>query len=527
MPYGPLQHLIHNGSVDGVPDHVTNVHHVDDFCENCMAGKLTHAPHTKLATCAEELLTQVFTDVHGPVPTRSWCRNCYWVSFIDDHLWFPAVYFIKKKPEVFGVFKCYKVWVENVTGQKVGILRDDKGGEYSSAEFDRFLVDEGIHHKHSICDTPQQLGIAECLNRTLDKGITTLLAQSGLSHAWWEDAALHFLHGKIRLPSSVTMPSMLYDLFYGRKSSVKCLCPFGCLTYVHLQKDQHKAFQLHTAQCVLIGYPNNYKVWCFWDPKVQREIVSDSAIFHESVFPLWQSSLSAIDKRIDPTLPVAPTSTPPVVIHRIAPDTNPDAQLPEPAPPIIIPHLEPPPEPNPPAPQLVPHILPPPPDIPERPQTPPKVRNLQLNFEHHLLAEDLPPKWPTWAWQPGALAEDAHSSDSLNDICIPLLTTIEYALNTNAEPELRSLAEALKCVDAAEWVKAALNEIDTHLQNGTWELAQLPLGRRAIGSRWVFKIKRTLEGLITQQVSPTMQYSNPPCTCICRGITHIPLMPVA
>ena len=43
---------------------------------------------------------------------------------------------------------------------------------------------------------------------------------------------------------------------------------------------------------------------------------------------------------------------------------------------------------------------------------------------------------------------------------------------------------------------AALAEIEAHLQNGTWELAQLPPSRRAIGSRWVFKFKRLQDGSI-------------------------------
>ncbi len=106
-----------------------------------------------------------------------------------------------------------------VTGRKVGILRDDKGGEYTSAEMDRYLVDAGICREHSIRDTPQQLGIAERLNRTLDEGITTLLAQSSLSRIWWEDAASHFLYGRMRLPSTVTAPSTPYDLFYGKRGT--------------------------------------------------------------------------------------------------------------------------------------------------------------------------------------------------------------------------------------------------------------------------------------------------------------------
>jgi len=62
--------------------------------------------------------------------------------------------------------------------------------------------------------------------------------------------------------------------------------------------------------------------------------------------------------------------------------------------------------------------------------------------------------------------------------------------------EPKSLADALKRPDADKWVAAALTEIEAHLQNGTWELAQLPPGKRAIGSQWVFKIKRKPDGAI-------------------------------
>ena len=81
-------------------------------------------------------------------------------------------------------------------------------------------------------------------------------------------------------------------------------------------------------------------------------------------------------------------------------------------------------------------------------------------------------------------------------ITIPLVDAIEHAFSGSDTIEPRTLAEALKRPDADKWVAAALAEIEAHIQNGTWELTQLPPGKRAIGSRWVFKIKRTPEGLI-------------------------------
>ena len=82
-----------------------------------------------------------------------------------------------------------------------------------------------------------------------------------------------------------TAPNMLHDLFYGKRGSIEHLHPFGCLTYIHLQKDQQGPFQLHAAQCVLVGYPVNYKGWQFWNPATKKEVISDSTVFHKSVFP--------------------------------------------------------------------------------------------------------------------------------------------------------------------------------------------------------------------------------------------------
>ena len=60
----------------------------------------------------------------------------------------------------------------------------------------------------------------------------------------------------------------------------------------------------------------------------------------------------------------------------------------------------------------------------------------------------------------------------------------------------KTLAEALKRSDADMWIAAALAEIDAHVRNNTWVLTQLPPGRKAIGSRWVFKVKRLPDGSI-------------------------------
>ena len=380
-----------------------------------------------------------------------------------------------------------------------------------SGDFNDFLAGAGIRREHSICDTPQQLGVAECMNRLITEGVTTLLSQSGLVRTWWEDAATHWLHGKIWLPSSTTTPLTPFELFYNRKPDLLSMHPFGCLAYVHLQKDQCPALLPHTTQCVLIGYPTDYKGWRFWDPQTCKEVISDSAVFHKSVFPFHRPGLSGVDTSVDPTPPTGTMTPvlpePPTILFPVIP-TDPLA-LPAP-PPVPAAQLDPVPAHGPepaadplddgqpdPAPRLIVHTLPPH-DLLECPHTPPAVKQLMSHFEHHpLLGLPLPPKHVSRAWLPSALAK-ANSAGPTHGFTIPLVDAVECALNTSITIEPKTLANALKWPDADKWVAAALAEIEAHLQNSTWELAQLPPGRRAIGSCWVFKIKHLPDGSINK-----------------------------
>ncbi|CAI7780687.1 unnamed protein product [Closterium sp. NIES-54] len=67
------------------------------------------------------------------------------------------------------------------------------------------------------------------------------------------------------------------------------------------------------------------------------------------------------------------------------------------------------------------------------------------------------------------------------------------------EPE--TLKEALESSDAEEWKKAMESELKSIEENGTWELVELPEGRKAITSKWLFKIKSDADGKIERYKS--------------------------
>ena len=52
-----------------------------------------------------------------------------------------------------------------------------------------------------------------------------------------------------------------------------------------------------------------------------------------------------------------------------------------------------------------------------------------------------------------------------------------------------SYAEAMRSANADSWEEACQYEIDALHKNNTWELMDLPAGRKAVKSKWVFKHK--------------------------------------
>lgn len=56
--------------------------------------------------------------------------------------------------------------------------------------------------------------------------------------------------------------------------------------------------------------------------------------------------------------------------------------------------------------------------------------------------------------------------------------------------------EAMVSKNATEWHKAMVEEMNVLKNNGTWHAVYLLVGHRAIGSRWVFKVKYLPDGAI-------------------------------
>ena len=74
--------------------------------------------------------------------------------FVDEYSRMMTIMFLKKKSDVFQMFKWYLSRVEKEKGKSLKCLRSDRGGEFTSREFEVFCNDKGIKRQTSAPRTP-------------------------------------------------------------------------------------------------------------------------------------------------------------------------------------------------------------------------------------------------------------------------------------------------------------------------------------------------------------------------------------
>ena len=138
--------------VDGIP----SINHQNQLCEACLLRKHARRSFPKETTSRTSKSLQLLpTDVCVPVDPPSFGKRKYFLLFIDDFSRKTWVYFLKQKSNVFVVFQNFKALGEKESVCEIKELRSDRGGEFTSKEFNDFSQSHGIRFTLTIPYSPQ------------------------------------------------------------------------------------------------------------------------------------------------------------------------------------------------------------------------------------------------------------------------------------------------------------------------------------------------------------------------------------
>jgi transposase InsO family protein len=213
-------------------------------CEPCIRGKHHRDPFPQRASHrATSFLERIHSDLHQlPVLTSTGFR--YWLLFIDDYSRYFWIYLLRKKSETFDAFTQFKAMVEKQFDKSILCLHDDKGSEFIGIKWDAFFAQHGIRREHTVKASPQQNGISERLNRTLEELLVAMLNGARLPARFCGEGLNR--HVIVRSPStSIPAGTTPYEMVHKRKPDYSALRVFGCRAWAHIQRKEHKSLQDH------------------------------------------------------------------------------------------------------------------------------------------------------------------------------------------------------------------------------------------------------------------------------------------
>ena len=127
--------------------------------------------------------------------------------------------------------------VETEIGFKVKCLRSNNGGEYIDGGFSEYCAAQGIRIEKTIPGTPQQNGVAERMNRTLNERARSMRLHAGLPKNFWVDivsTAAYLINRGPSVPMEFKLPE---EVWSGKEVKFSYLKVFGCVSYIHVDSD--------------------------------------------------------------------------------------------------------------------------------------------------------------------------------------------------------------------------------------------------------------------------------------------------
>ncbi|KAL3353831.1 hypothetical protein AABB24_018482, partial [Solanum stoloniferum] len=429
-------------------------------CEVCPLARQTRLPFPHSMSRSTSSFQLLHIDVWGPYKWETFDGMRYFLTIVDDHTRWTWFFLMRLKSDVLMLLKNFFNEVETQFGKKVQRLRSDNGGEFYSHACTELFQHYGIVHESSCPYTPQQNGVVERRHRHILETARAVKFQSGLPSRFWGlciEAAVYILN---RIPSTVLNGRSPFQLLYNKLPSLLHLRVIGCLCFATtlIQKDK---FSPRAVRAVLVGYSSHQKGYKLYDLENKSFFVSRDVVFMETIFP-FQNDLQNDKEDVSTTnhfsyddlvtfIPISLRDEP--VIAPLGSPSMEGSQENDVSDPI------------------------------------PAIVNVNENNAANIRRSARGSRPPIWhkdfVLQTGS-KKCLHSIANHVDYTGLSSKYQSFVANFSTETEPASYSEA---ASDARWQHAMKCEVQALEDNNTWKIVSLPQGKKAIGCRWVYKIK--------------------------------------
>ena len=147
---------------------------------------------------------------------------------------------------------------------RIVCLRADRGAEYTRSTF-RECLQTAIQLEFATTNTPSQIGVSECIGRTLVGMTRSLLLDSGLPKYLWGEVMLTAAYLSDRSLYSTLGMEAPYKKLYGKEADLSLLNIIGARAFVYIEtytkKLGNKAWEGRLG-----GYSQESKAYHVYNP---------------------------------------------------------------------------------------------------------------------------------------------------------------------------------------------------------------------------------------------------------------------
>lgn len=231
------------------------------ICEPWQFGKQVRTSFTaKNMVSTSSPLQLLHLDLFGPERHASLNGKFYAFVIVDNFSRYTWVLFLRTKDEAFKEFEKLIKNLETKYSLNLIRIRSDHGTEFQK-DFITFCNQKGISNEFSAPRTPQQNGVVERKNRTLQETARTLIQESKLPKKFWTEAVNTACYVLNRVLIRLIILKTPYELLNNRLPNISYFKVFGSKCFILNTNGNLGKFDARSYEGILIGYSQNSRAY--------------------------------------------------------------------------------------------------------------------------------------------------------------------------------------------------------------------------------------------------------------------------
>lgn len=199
----------------------------------------------------------------------------WFLLFVDNHTRVWWVFLMKDKSETTSVLKNFHPMIQTQFSAQIHVLRTDRDSDYFNSVLGSYLTSQGIVHRSSCVNTPQQNGVVERKNRHLLEYTRSFLFTYKVPSHFWGEA----------LFSTTYLINCMASSVLNYKTPIETLCVHfplthllnsippkicRCCAFVHIHSQHRGKLEPRAIKCIFLGYSPNYKSYKCYSPITKK-----------------------------------------------------------------------------------------------------------------------------------------------------------------------------------------------------------------------------------------------------------------